>query len=368
MAEGKGGEESDDKPYEATQKKLLDARKKGNVPRSNDLNTTAAYAGLAIALLIWGKDMLLHFGGVLGYFLSNRLWEVATRADQASGASILRPAWDAFRMLLPMFLLPALFVLLSLAVQRNFIIHGGNIQPKLSRISPLENFKKKFGRRGLFEFFKSFVKMSLFSGALIWFMASRRDQILSLQMLEARQGIVVLLQISLRFLLIALANSAVIGVLDYLFQRAEHLRNLRMSHREMRDELKESEGDPAVKQKRRQRGMEIARSQMLRDMKKADVVIVNPEHYAVALKWSRADKSAPVCVAKGVDDRASVIRDLARENKVPIYSAPPTARALYATVEVGEQIPPSHYRAVAAAIRFADEMRQKRKRAPFGTY
>ncbi|WP_172330250.1 flagellar biosynthesis protein FlhB [Mangrovicoccus sp. HB161399] len=360
--------ESEEKPYEPSQKKIQDARKKGNIARSSDLNTTAAYAGLALSLVVWGRDIMANFGGALAGFFSSRLWEAAIHPEDANGAILAKPVIDVVVPVLPVFLVPALFVLLSLAVQRAYIFYGGNIEAKLSRISVISNFKKKFGRRGLFEFFKSFVKLLLYAGALIWFLVNREDEILASQMLEARQVVVLMMDVALRFLLVSLVISALVGVVDYLFQHAEHQRTLRMSHRELMDEMKESEGDPAMKQRRRQRAMDIARSQMLRDMKKADVVIVNPEHFAVALKWSRTKHAAPVCVAKGVDEMAATIRRLAADFRIPVYSEPPTARALYAAVEVGDEIGHEFYRAVAAAIRFADDLRMKRRHSPFGSY
>ena len=134
-----------------------------------------------------------------------------------------------------------------------------------------------------------------------------------------------------------------------------------MSHKELRDEYKESEGDPAMKQQRRQRAQDIAMNQMMGDVPSADVVVVNPTHYAVALKWKRGSGEVPVCVAKGVDEVAARIREKAREAGVPIHSDPPTARALHATIEIGQQISQEHYRPVAAAIRFADAMRKRAK-------
>ena len=125
------------------------------------------------------------------------------------------------------------------------------------------------------------------------------------------------------------------------------------------DEAKASEGDPHVKQQRRQKGYEIAMNQMLADVPKADVVVVNPTHYAVALKWSRLPGEAPVCVAKGVDEIAAQIREVAMEAGVPIHRDPPTARAIHATVRIGEEIRPEHYQAIAAAIRFAEKMRAR---------
>ena len=131
-----------------------------------------------------------------------------------------------------------------------------------------------------------------------------------------------------------------------------------MSRKELTDETKNSEGDPHMKQQRRQKGVSIAMNQMLADVPEADVIIVNPTHYAVALKWDRLSPGAPVCVAKGVDLVAARIRERATEAGVPIHSDPPTARALHATLEIGQQVPHDHYKAVAAAIRFADRIRK----------
>ncbi len=161
------------------------------------------------------------------------------------------------------------------------------------------------------------------------------------------------------FMFVVLLIALGVGAIDYLWQHHDHLRKNRMSHKEIRDEHKQQEGDPYLKQERRQRGSQIASQQMMADVPEADVIIVNPSHYAVALKWSRAPGSAPICVAKGVDHIARTIRECAMENGVPIHRDPPTARAIHASTEIGQEIDPDQYRSVAAAIRFAEMMRRK---------
>ena len=165
-----------------------------------------------------------------------------------------------------------------------------------------------------------------------------------------------------RFLILFLAVSVAFGLADYLWQKLEFARRHRMTRKELTDEMKESEGDPHFKADRRRRAQEIATNRMLADVPKADVVIVNPTHYAVALAWARGKDAAPRCVAKGVDEIAARIRERAQENGVPVRRDPPTARALFATVEIGREIRPEHYAAVAAAIRFSDAMRKKARR------
>jgi flagellar biosynthetic protein FlhB len=154
----------------------------------------------------------------------------------------------------------------------------------------------------------------------------------------------------------------VVGVVDLVWQRLHHLSRNRMSRKELEDEMRESEGDPMLKGQRRQAGIAIAMNQAAAAVPKADVVIVNPTHFAVALAWDRGGGRAPVCVAKGVDEVALRIRTLAAEAGVPVRSDPPTARALHAAVDVGQEVPSAHFRAVAAAIRFADRIRDSRPR------
>jgi len=156
--------------------------------------------------------------------------------------------------------------------------------------------------------------------------------------------------------------SIVFTLPDILWKWFDHRRKNRMSRQEMQDEHKDSEGDPHMKAARRQRGVDIAMKQMLADVAGADVVIVNPTHYAVALQWKRGSGRAPVCVAKGTDEVAARIRAKATEASVPIWSDPPCARAIHATVKIGDEIARDHFAAVAAAIRFAEKMREKARK------
>jgi flagellar biosynthetic protein FlhB len=161
----------------------------------------------------------------------------------------------------------------------------------------------------------------------------------------------------LRLILYFLAFQVVLAVVDLPLQRQLHLNKLKMSREEMKKEMKQSEGDPELKMRRREKASKISRGQMLQDVKTATVVMVNPTHYAVALKWDPNGKKAPVCVAKGVDHMAAKIREVAAENKVPIYRDPPAARSLYNLVEIDEEIRPEHFAAVAAAIQFIDRLK-----------
>ncbi len=349
-----------EREHEPSQRKLDEARKRGDVPRSADLTTAAVYGGLVLALLIAGGAAVRHAGSV-GMTLmeqSDRLAPMFLRAGRSPTAGILSGMVLPF---LPLLLLPLITGILAIVAQRGLIFSPEKLAPALSRISPLAAFGQKFGRLGLFEFGKSLAKL-LVVCCLVGFLATKHAPalILSPQM-SPGQSTALLSQILIEFLVLALVSTLLFGGLDYGWQFLQHRRRNRMSRQEMVDEHKESDGDPHMKGHRRQRGREIAMNQMLQDVATADVVVVNPTHYAVALKWKRGDRTAPVCVAKGTDDIAARIREKAAEAGIPIHRDPPTARAIFASVEVGAPIRPEHFKPVAAAIRFAEAMRKKAK-------
>ena len=348
-----------EKPFDPSPKRLEDARKKGEIPKSTDITTAMAYLGMILAIVIGFPYVLNDFVMALSQLLaqSDHLAEILFTGGAPHFVAAFFKA--TFLGTLPAFAIPALGVLLALIAQRAILFAPKKIMPKLTRISPISGAKNKFGAKGLFEFAKSAVKLVVVSTLLVWFVVGKLDLILTSLLGSPAQVILLLADLLVEFLVFVFILSLVIGGVDYLWQTAEHLRKNRMTHKELTDEAKQSEGDPHHKQTRRQRGYEIAMNQMLSDVPSADVVIVNPTHYAVALKWDRASKQAPICVAKGVDEIAARIRETAQASKITIHSDPPTARALHATVDIGQVIQPEHYKAVAAAIRFAEEMRVK---------
>ena len=267
----------------------------------------------------------------------------------------------------PMLAVPGAVVLAVLIALRGLVFAPEKLAPKLSRVSLIANAKQKFGPSGLFEFAKSAAKLIIFCALLWLYLWARLPRILNAGALESGQIVLTLSQLLVEFLALIVGIMLLVGGIDTLWQHFDHRRQQRMSQKELRDEHKESEGDPHLKQQRRARAQEIASNQMLADVAKASVIIVNPTHYAVALQWSMAQGGAPVCVAKGVDEIAARIRERAVEHRIPIHSDPPTARALYATTRLGQEIAPDHYQAVAAAIRFAEAMRLKARARHGGT-
>lgn len=357
------GEDSDDKGFEASQQKLDEARRKGDVAKSTDSLTACAYLGLLVAFWTAGSSGMDYVGSTLMTLLDQPS-ELAPlffggRGTTPTGGLMQSVGWG----MAPFFALPALGVVLALFAQQAWVFAPSKLEPKLNRISVFANAKNKFGRDGIFEFFKSFAKLIIFSICLAVFIYIWLPQMIGVLQTNPQTAVALLAKICTGFLGIVVIVSGLIGGIDAVWQHTSHQRKNRMSHKEMTDEAKNTEGDPHLKQERRQRAMSASQNQMMKDVPGADVIIVNPTHFAVALKWSRLPGEAPTCVAKGVDEIAMNIRRIAAESGVPIHSDPPTARALHASVDIGAQIRQEDYAPVAAAIRFAEDMRKRAKGA-----
>lgn len=354
-------QDDSDKSFDPTPQKLQKSREKGDIARSTDLSVFASYAGFLLAIMATGAASIQTFASDLMTFLDrpDKLSEIFFDGSAQRPMGLILS--NSGLSITPFFALPACTVVLSILAQRGLVFAPDKIRPKLSRVSVISNAKNKFGRSGLFEFSKSFVKLVLYSICLGFFLRSRLPDMISI--IHTGPGLVLILlaRLCVELLFLVLVVSGLIGAIDAIWQYGEYLRKNRMSRKEITDENKESEGDPHVKQQRRQRGQQIAMNQMMAEVPKADVIIVNPTHYAIALGWSRAAGEAPVCLAKGVDEIAAAIRKTAQESGVPIQQDPPTARALFSSVSIGQEIPEDQYRAVAAAIRFAEQMRIRAK-------
>ena len=355
--ESQSGQE---RSHEATPQKLERARKKGEIARSADAQTAVAYLGLAVAVLFAGGWCAAFLGETLTAFVA-RPAELAALHREAASATFALIAGRILLAVAPVFLIPAVLIIALLMAQRSVVLVPDKLKPKLSRISPVANAKQKYGPHGLMEFAKSAVKLTAVA------------VVLALAILAEIENLAGYVQIDPRFLPALLATQfwnvatgvlilafAIAGI-DILWQRHSHRRKMRMTHQEMKDESKQSEGDPQMRASRRERAREIASNRMLHDVPGANVVITNPTHFAVALKWSRADRDVPVCIAKGEDELARRIRVRAEQAGVPIREDAATARSLHALVEIGQPIRPEHYKAVAAAIVFADRMRARQR-------
>lgn len=347
-----------DKEYDASPQKLIEARKKGDTPRSADLLMAAGTAGFVVGLVFMG-GWVIRTAGSAGMTILDQSDQLSRLMISGSSAPLAGMLVAFAGPPLALLLLPPTVVMLTVIVTRSFLVTPERLMPKVSRVSPVATAQHKFGPEGLFEFAKSFVKLCLVSACLYAFLAARFEDVMATIYLAPAMGSALLGRLTIDFLLLLLLVTVVLGGVDHAWQVHLHKKRNRMSRKDMMDEYKENEGDPNFKAARRQRAQDVATNRMLADVERADVVIVNPTHFAVALRWDRGKGRAPVCVAKGVDEIARVIRERAALHGVPIHGDPVSARAIYASVEVGHEIRIEHYRAVAAAIRFADAMRQK---------
>lgn len=361
MADG-GAEEGQEKSHDPTPRRLERAREQGDVVRSQDAQTLAAYLGLSAAVALTAGWGAVRLGEVLMAPLAHPQALADILVTGGARDMIAGFAVPILAATLPLVAMPAALILALLVAQRSIVFAPDKIHPKLSRISPIDNAKQKYGVTGLVEFAKSTVKLLAVSavlGLVVWADLDRLASYVG----RAPRMLGTLLADRFWALMIGLiVVSAAVAFFDVLWQQAELIRRNRMTHQELRDEAKQAEGDPHVKAQRRERGRQLAMNRMLLDVPKADVVITNPTHYAVALSWDRMLGGAPRCLAKGVDEIAARIRARAEAAEIPIFEDPPTARSLHATVEIGREIAPEHYRAVAAAILFADRMADKARK------
>ncbi|MEM7670971.1 MAG: EscU/YscU/HrcU family type III secretion system export apparatus switch protein, partial [Pseudomonadota bacterium] len=268
---GQGGEKS----HDPTEQRLLDARKKGDIARSNDVSAFAAYLGLLIALGMFGEAAVMDAGAVLSSLLSRADTLSSRLLAEGGGAISLGLVGDALGGIAFLIAVPFLLVLGALLAQRAIVAVPDKLEPKLSRISPLEQAKQKFGITGLFEFGKSTVKLIIISIVLGVFLATQMELLVGLVRATPKSVPGEMMQLCIQLLLQITLVMMVIAAVDYMWQQFDHRRKLRMSYQDLKEEAKTSEGDPALKSKRRQRAQEIATNRMMTEVPQASVVIVN---------------------------------------------------------------------------------------------
>ena len=355
-------EDTDDsqKTEEPTQKRLDQAREKGQVAVSREISHWFVMLAAVIAMMTFVPDAFRRLGRTLVVFFES---PHAIPTDIGGIESWLGDLFIEMGIAMaPIFGMIMVAGAAATLLQIGPLFAPASIKPSFQKVSPMSGLKRLFSMQALMDFAKGFAKLGVV-GAVAWVLMrpefDRLERFYDFEMLEL---LVVLDQLALRLLIGVLAIMTVIAGFDVFYQKFSHMRKLRMSREELRDEYKESEGDPIVKSRLRQIRMERARRRMMQEVPKADVVITNPTHFAVALRYDQSSMGAPVVVAKGTDLVARRIRELAEEHKVPIVSNPPLARALYASVEIDQEIPPEHYKAVAEVIGFVMRLRRGRPR------
>jgi len=347
--------DSSQKTEEPTPKKLEDVRRRGQVPSSREINHWFMLLAASIIVVALAPGMSGDIARSLLKFVER---PDVLPADPAGLAHLLNGMIGE----LAVALLPAVAVLLIAALaagflQTGFLIAGDRIQPKLEKISLTKGVKRLFSLKAIAEFVKGLIKIAIVGAVATVVLLPEFDGLSQIATLEAAALMALLQSLSARLIIAILAVMTVVAGLDFLYQRFEHLKGMRMSRQEIKDELKQTEGDPQVKARLRQIRIERARKRMMAAVPEADVVITNPTHYAVALVYKPTAMAAPRLVAKGVDHMAQRIRDVAEEHDVPVVENPPLARALYAGVDIDAEIPPQHYRAVAEIIGYVFQLK-----------
>ncbi|RMF10189.1 MAG: flagellar biosynthesis protein FlhB [Alphaproteobacteria bacterium] len=345
------------KTEEPTQKKLEDAHKKGDVVKSREVGHWFMLAAMALAILISAEPVARTLTEVFVGILGNA-YQIAVERDSMLDlmAFLMITVAGAFMVPVILFITAALGGTL---VQHKPVFTGERMKPDLSKISPLKGFKRLFSSQSVMEFLKTLAKFIIVASVVALVIAPEAGRLEQIAAYDVASLLPLVQTTTLKMLVGVLAIMAIIAGLDYLYQSYQHIKKMRMTKQEVKDEYKQTDGDPHVKARLRQLRQERSRQRMMAAVPEADVVVTNPTHFAVAMKYDGETMEAPKVVAKGVDHLAARIRELAEANNIPIVENPPLARALYASVEVDREIQPEHYRAVAEVISYVMRLRRK---------
>jgi flagellar biosynthetic protein FlhB len=352
MAENDNGQDRTEQP---TQKRLDEARKSGQVPRSRDLTTAAVVLVAGLALRFAGGGMAAGFAALMksGLTLSR---------DQALNESRLLPdvaalGWQALVVSAPVLGLTMVAALVSPLAIGGWNISFEALAPDFNRLNPVAGLKRMVSVRGAAELLKAYAKFLLVGVIAVIFLRAKSAELLGLGGEPLNAAIAHSVRLAGEALLALSASLAIIAGIDVPLQLKQYMNQLRMSRTEVRQELRESDGAPEIKGRIRRMQQDVARRRMLQEVPKADVVITNPTHYSVALRYDEARMRAPILVAKGVDEVAANIRRIAAENNVPTFEAPPLARVLFRDVELNAEVPSTLYVAVAQVLTYVFQLR-----------
>ncbi|PYZ93131.1 flagellar biosynthesis protein FlhB [Salipaludibacillus keqinensis] len=346
-----------EKTERATPKKRKESRDKGQVAKSSDVNT--AFILLFVFLFFWfiGSFMVEQMFTMARFTFTDYL--LMNLSEENVQAMFLEFSYQAVIVVAPMMLITILAALFSNYLQVGFLFAPEAVKMKLSKIDPIKGFKRIFSIRALVEFLKSMLKIvlvGLVTGAVMWFFM---EDLLKLGLFSVEDGmgligmLIVLMGLAVAILLVFLS------ILDYMYQKYDHEKNIKMSKQDVKDEYKKTEGDPLIKSKIKEKQRQMAMSRMMQEVPKADVVITNPTHYAVCLKYDDSNMDAPVVVAKGVDYIALKVINIAKNNEVMTVENRPLARALYAQAEIGDQVPEDLFKAVAEVLAYVYRLQRK---------
>jgi flagellar biosynthetic protein FlhB len=355
MAEG----DDSDKTEDPTSKRLDDARKQGQVANSREVNNLFMVLALTLSVAMFSGTVAGDIKALVLPFI-----EAPDRIPTDLG-HLTTIGWHFFGILMMAGIVPLILAVFAAFgagyLQFGLLWSAESIMPSLDKISPLSGFKRIFSMRSLNEFLKGLAKIGIVGSIATAILLPAVRDVHRLIGMEPGQMLAETKSLISHLLFGVLCVIMAITIFDVFYQRFQHMRGLRMSRQELKEEFKDTEGDPLVKGKLRQLRMERARRRMMAEVPKADVVITNPTHYAVALKYDQSSMGAPRVIAKGSDKVALRIRELAKESDVPVIENPPLARGLHAAVEIDQEIPPEFYKAVAEVISYIMKLKRGRR-------
>lgn len=355
MAEHESGQERTER---ATPRRQQEARDKGLVARSRELNTVALLVAGAGGFLVLGGAVIQSIGDVMR---ASFTFDHARAMDRGVVLVALTDGLVAsFNALLPFLAVLLVAALASSVALGGMQLSSKAITPQWERIDPLKGLQRMFSAQSLMELVKALAKFLLVGSIAVAWLWHEAGAFLALGELPTEAGLAEAASlIGWSFLVVSLAT-ILIAAVDVPFQLWNHMQQLRMTKQEVRDELKETDGKPEVKAQIRRMQREMAQRRMMQEVPKADVIVTNPQHYAVALRYDAGRMRAPKVVAKGADLIAAQIREVAREHRVPLFEAPPLARALYHSTDLGKEIPAGLYLAVAQVLAYVFQLREAR--------
>lgn len=353
--------EQDDaqKTEEPTPKRLEDARKKGQVALSREVNNWVMLLTATLLIGVMAGAVMRRLTIYMRSFIEKS--HEVTFAPETMGAILNSTFLEVLTILALPFLILMAAAFLAPFLQVGPLFAPEALKPDLSKISPMKGFKRLFSLRSIMEFVKGILKIAVIATVgviLLYPFYDNIEHMVGLPMPLMLDEMMIMVMRLLTGILIALV---IVAVIDLLYQRTEHMKKMRMTKQELKDEYKQTEGDPHIKARLRQLRQEKARQRMMQAVPEADVVITNPTHYAIALKYDPDTMEAPQCIAKGADDVALRIREIARENDIVIYEEPPLARALFDMMDIDDFIPAEHYQAVAKIISYVFQLKGRLK-------
>lgn len=344
-----------EKTEAATPRRLEEARKKGQVTRSRELNTVASLLGSALGLMVFGPNLIAAIENMLVQSLS---FDYKTLMTQGSLGFLLgNAATDVVVAMLPLILLLTVLALISPVALGGFAFSAELLFPKFERIDPAKGLARIFSSHGLVELGKALGKFLLVGSVVMFMLYKVLDDITLLAGYDLGFAIGEAGSLLVWCFLLFSVTLILVVAIDVPYQIWSQNQQLMMTKQEVKEESKESEGRPEVKMAIRQKQMEMSQRRMMDDVKKADVIITNPTHYAVAISYDRANGRAPILVAKGKDLMAAKIRELGAEHKITVFSAPPLARALFFSTELNQEIPEKLFVAVAQVLAYIYQLR-----------